>query len=71
MGPEHAAPDGFDQAPLTVTDTVEILSWSTPPFEEPTELIGAGAAHLFAEIDARHQFHPAAGGTPPRTGAAS
>ena len=51
MGPEHAAPDGFYQAPLTVTDTVEILSWSTPPFEEATELIGTGAAHLFAEID--------------------
>ncbi len=51
MGPEHAVPDGFYQAPLTVTDTVEILSWSTPPFEEDTELIGAGAAHLFAEID--------------------
>ena len=51
MGPEHAAPDGFYQAPLTVTDKVEILSWSTPPFEEATELIGTGAAHLFAEID--------------------
>ncbi len=51
MGAEHAAPDGFYQAPLTVTDTVEILSWSTPPFEEPTEMIGTGAAHLFAEID--------------------
>jgi predicted acyl esterase len=51
MGPEHAAPDGWYQAPLTVTDTVEILSWSSPPFEEDTELIGTGAAHLFAEID--------------------
>ena len=51
MGAEYAAPDGFYQAPLTVTDKVEILSWSTPPVEEPTELIGAGAAHLFAEID--------------------
>jgi uncharacterized protein len=51
MGPEHAAPDGFYQAPLTVTDKVEIVSWSTEPFEEPTELIGPGAAHLFAEID--------------------
>ncbi len=50
-GPEHAAPDGFYQAPLTVTDTVEVLSWSTPAFTEPTELMGAGAAHLFAEID--------------------
>ena len=51
MGPEHAAPDGFYQAPLTVTDTVQILSWSSDPFEEPTELIGTGGAHLFAEID--------------------
>lgn len=51
MGPEHAAPDGFYQAPLTVTDTVQILSWSTAPFDEATELIGTGAAHLFAEID--------------------
>ncbi|MFE6891467.1 CocE/NonD family hydrolase [Streptomyces sp. NPDC057694] len=51
MGAEHAAPDGFYQAPLTVTDRVEVLSWSTEPFERPAELIGSGAAHLFAEID--------------------
>lgn len=51
MGAEHAAPDGFYQAPLTVTDTVQVLRWSTEPFQEPTELIGAGAAHLFASID--------------------
>ncbi|CAI9410507.1 CocE/NonD family hydrolase [Nocardioides sp. T2.26MG-1] len=51
MGVEHAAPDGFYQAPLTVTDRVEIISWSTDPFTEPTEMIGTGAAHLFVEID--------------------
>ena len=51
MGTQHAAPDGFYQAPLTVTDKVEILDWSTEPFEKATEMIGAGAAHLFAEID--------------------
>jgi predicted acyl esterase len=51
MGAEHAAPDGFYQAPLTVTDKVEIIDWSTAPFEEPCELIGTGAAHLFVEID--------------------
>jgi uncharacterized protein len=51
MGVEYAAPDGFYQAPLTVTDKVEILSWSTPPFEKATEMIGSGAAHIFAEID--------------------
>lgn len=51
MGVEHAAPDGFFQAPLTVTDQVEILSWTTDAFTTPTEMIGAGAAHIFAEID--------------------
>jgi len=51
MGTEVAAPDGFYQAPLTVTDDVRMLSWSTAPFEEPTEMIGTGAAHIFAEID--------------------
>lgn len=51
MGAEHAAPDGFYQAPLTVTDQVEILSWTSDVVEEPTELIGTGAAHLFVEID--------------------
>jgi predicted acyl esterase len=51
MGLEHAAPDGFFQAPLTVTDRVEILSWSTDAFEAPTTLMGTGAFHLFAAID--------------------
>ncbi|MFF2115240.1 CocE/NonD family hydrolase [Rhodococcus koreensis] len=51
MAARYAAPDGFYQAPLTVTDKVEILKWETAPFEEPTELIGTGAAHLFVEID--------------------
>ena len=51
MGTAYAAPDGFYQAPLTVTDQVQLLSWSTPDFEEATEMIGTGAAHLFAEID--------------------
>jgi hypothetical protein len=50
-GPEQAAPDGFYQAPLTVTDQVQILDWATEPFATATELIGTGAAHLFAEID--------------------
>jgi uncharacterized protein len=51
MEPEHTAPDRFFQAPLTVTDKVEVLTWSTAPFTGPTEMIGAGAAHIFAEID--------------------
>ncbi|MFW6641447.1 CocE/NonD family hydrolase [Nocardiopsis algeriensis] len=51
LGTEYAAPDGFYQAPLTVTDKVEVLSWSTEPFHETTEMIGTGAAYLFVEID--------------------
>jgi putative CocE/NonD family hydrolase len=51
MGPEHAAPDGFYQAPLTVTDKVESVKWSTAVFEQPVEMMGTGAAHLFVEID--------------------
>ncbi len=51
MSSAYAAPDGFFQAPLTVTDQVEMLTWSTAPFCETTEMIGTGAAHIFAEID--------------------
>jgi uncharacterized protein len=65
MGPEHAAPDGFYQAPLTMTDEVEILSWSTAPFEEDTELIGTGAAPVRRDRPAGHQLHYAAVGRRP------
>lgn len=51
MDVEAAAPDGFYQAPLTVTDKVEVLSWRTAPFEQPCTMLGTGAAHLFVEID--------------------
>jgi len=51
MGPAYAAPEGFFQAPLTVTDRVEILSWSTAAFEEPVTLMGTGEFRLFAAID--------------------
>ncbi|MER7116169.1 CocE/NonD family hydrolase [Saccharomonospora azurea] len=51
LATEFADPDGFYQAPLTVTDKVEMLRWSTEPFTEETEMIGTGAAHLFVEID--------------------
>lgn len=51
MSADYAAPDGFYQAPLTVTDDVQILSWSTPVFDTDTEMMGTGAAHIFAEID--------------------
>ena len=36
-GMGRSAPDGFYQAPLTVTDKVEIIKWETPVFEEAPE----------------------------------
>ena len=48
---EHAHPEGFYQAPLTITDKVEKLSWSTEPFDTLTSVHGTGAAHLFVAID--------------------
>jgi len=51
MGVDHAHPEGFYQAPLTVTDKVEKLTWATEPFRIATSVHGVGAAHLYAAID--------------------
>jgi predicted acyl esterase len=51
MGPDHAHPEGFYQAPLTLTDKVEKLTWATEPFTDATAVHGVGAAHLFVAID--------------------
>lgn len=51
LGVEHAAPEVFHQLPMTLTNDVAMLSWSTEAFRTPTEMIGTGAAHLFAAID--------------------
>lgn len=44
-------PDGFYQAPLTLTDKVEKLTWCTEPFKTLASVQGVGAAHLFVAID--------------------
>ncbi len=51
MGVAQAHPEGFYQAPLTITDKVEKLTWATEPFQAATSVHGVGAAHLFAAID--------------------
>lgn len=51
MGAALAHPDGFYQVPLTITDKVEKLVWTSDPFTAPTAMHGAGAAHLFVAID--------------------
>lgn len=50
-GADISYPEGFFQAPLTITDKVEKLTWSTDPFDAVTSVHGVGAAHLFVEID--------------------
>ena len=44
-------PDGFYQAPLTVTSTVQSLKWATRPMREDMEVTGPGALYLHASID--------------------
>ena len=51
LGVDHAHPEGFYQAPLTIVDKVEKLTWSTEPFLDATSIHGVGAAHLYAAID--------------------
>lgn len=47
-----APPDGFYQAPMTVTATVEKLVWTTPAFEKPVEMTGSGSLDIYVELDA-------------------
>ena len=71
MGAEHAAPDGFFQAPLTVTDKVEILTWSTDALRGAHGDGRHRAAHIFAEIDQPTRTSSCASGTRRPTGNAS
>jgi len=48
---ESVPPDGFYQAPLTVTDKVYSLNYKSPPFLEDTEITGPAALYLYASID--------------------
>lgn len=51
MGPEYAEAEQFTQMPMTLTNDTALLSWSTPAFTTPTEVMGTGAAHLHIAID--------------------
>ena len=48
---DSVPPDGFYQAPLTVTNTVHSLRWTTPLMLEDTEVTGPAALYLYASID--------------------
>lgn len=51
LAKEYAHPDGFYQAPLTVTVTSESLKWTSDKYLEPVEYTGTGALYLYAAID--------------------
>ncbi|MFB7641557.1 CocE/NonD family hydrolase [Peribacillus butanolivorans] len=48
---EYAHPDGFYQAPLTVTTTSETIKWTSDKFLESAEMTGTGALYIHVEID--------------------
>lgn len=67
MGAEYAAPGGLYQAPLRVTDKVEIIGSSTPPFVEDGEMIGSGRGpYLRGDRPGGHELHPARVGLRPQ-----
>lgn len=48
---EHAAPDGFYQAPFTVTSEVPSVKWTSAPFLRDAEMSGPGALYVYVAID--------------------
>ena len=51
LGPEDAPPDGFYQAPFTVTGDVQSVKWTTAPLIADTEITGPAALYVHAAID--------------------
>ena len=48
---EVVPPDGFYQAPLTVTDNVHSLTYTSPVLMDDVEIIGSAALYIHAMID--------------------
>ena len=51
LGGESVPPDGFYQPPLSVSNQVQVLRYTTPPLSEDMEITGPAALHLYASID--------------------
>jgi len=51
LGVGSVPPDGFYQPPLTVTDNVQVVRYTTAPMLEDTEVTGPGAFYMYASID--------------------
>ncbi len=48
---QYAPPDGFYQAPYTVTSDAQSVKWTSAPLMEDTEMTGPGAFYVHVEID--------------------
>lgn len=48
---QHAHPDGFYQAPATVTSTTESVKWQSGEFLQDTEMTGPAALYVHMSID--------------------
>ena len=51
LGADAAPPDGFYQAPFTVTSDVQSLKWTTAPLLADTEMTGPAALYVHVAID--------------------
>jgi uncharacterized protein len=51
LGPEDAPPDGFYQAPFTVTGDVQSVKWTTTTLLADTEITGPAALYVHVAID--------------------
>ena len=51
LGADAAPPDGFYQAPFTVTSDVQSVKWTTAPLLEDTEMTGPAALYVHVAID--------------------
>src|SRR4029078_5045305 len=51
LAADAAPPDGFYQAPFTVTSDVQSLKWTTAPPREATEITGPAALYVHVAID--------------------
>ncbi|TBL76555.1 CocE/NonD family hydrolase [Paenibacillus thalictri] len=51
LSSQYAHPDGFYQAPATVTSTTESVKWQSGEFLEDTEMTGPAALYVHVEID--------------------
>lgn len=51
LGTDYAPPESFTQLPMTLTNDTANIHWETAAHDTATEMMGTGAAHIYAAID--------------------